>query len=113
MADESTSDGSERRAEERLSAKFEVRFAQTDDAARALRAYSLNFSPGGLCLKTRRTYEVGTPLDLAVTIGGQSFELFGVVAWVKGGAIGVRFEDLEPEIRDRLEALTATLRKVS
>ncbi len=48
-----------RRGEERVSARFEVHFNHAQEAARALRAYSLNISAGGLCLRTRRAYDVG------------------------------------------------------
>ena len=36
-----------RRSHERVAATFDVRFEEKQDAARALRAYSLNLSAGG------------------------------------------------------------------
>jgi len=103
--------GEDRRQHERVPARIEVRFGQADQAARALRAYSLNFSVGGLCLKTRRAYDIGDRLNLSMTIEGQEFALTGAVAWARPGAIGVRFEGLKDEDRQRLQALVQALRK--
>ena len=44
-----------------------------------------------------------------MNIGGQTFELVGVVSWVRSGAIGVRFEDLSTSDRTRLQTLAASL----
>ncbi|HVE86872.1 MAG TPA: PilZ domain-containing protein [Myxococcales bacterium] len=102
--------GEDRRRYERVSAKVEVRFGKAHEAARALRAYSLNFSVGGLCLKTQRPYEIGDRLSLSMTIEGQEFSFNGAVAWVRPGvAIGVRFEDVKDADRDRLQALVTAL----
>ena len=38
-----------------------------------------------------------------------SFDLIGVVAWARNGAIGVRFEDVAPEDHDRLQKLVTLL----
>lgn len=104
--------GDERRQHERVTARIEVRFGRADEAARALRAYSLNFSVGGLCLKTQKPYEVGERLSLDMTIEGEELSLIGVVAWVRSGvAIGVRFEDVKAEDRKRLQALVEALKK--
>lgn len=100
----------DRRQSERIPARVEVRFKQPAQAARALRAYSLNLSVGGLCLKTDRHYEVGAPLKLTLDTGGETFDLTGVVAWVRGGAIGVRFENMAEDQRQRLEALVGMLK---
>lgn len=102
-----------RRTEERISARFAVRFAQTQDAARALRAYSLNLSAGGLCLRTRRVHDVGAQVQLAMEIGGEAFNLVGVIAWVRpeAEAIGVRFINMREEDRVRLQRVLATLKR--
>ena len=44
----------ERRRETRIPTRIEVRFTDAVHAARVLHAYSLDFSLGGLCLRTRR-----------------------------------------------------------
>jgi uncharacterized protein (TIGR02266 family) len=95
----------ERRHELRIAGRLEVRFSMPAQAARALRAYSLNFSLGGLCLRPHRPYPVGTELQLCLQIQSESLELFGVVAWVRNGAIGVRFVQLSPHAKERLGQL--------
>ena len=92
----------ERRADERVVARIEVRFKGLAEAARAFRAYSLNLSAGGLCLKTRRQYQVGERLSLSLTLEKQEYHLTGVVAWERSGAVGVRFENVTSEDRQRL-----------
>jgi uncharacterized protein (TIGR02266 family) len=107
---EGVSGGEERRTEERIPAKVEVHFKQTDHAARALRAYSLNFSAGGLCLRTDRRYEVGAALTLSLRIAGEAFSLTGAVAWVRDGAVGVRFDRANPDDVQTLDRLLALLK---
>jgi uncharacterized protein (TIGR02266 family) len=96
---------SNRRGEERVPARFEVHFQQTQDAAKALRAYSLNISAGGLCLRTRRAYDVGSPVRMDMVVEGEAFQLHGLIAWVRdeSEAIGVRFTNLSEEDRKRLQ----------
>lgn len=101
----------ERRREERVPGRVEVRFTDGTQAARALKAYSLNMSVGGLCLRTSRRYEVGARLRLSLGVGTQSWELQGNVAWVRDGAVGVRFENVSDADRQQLEALVSTLRR--
>jgi uncharacterized protein (TIGR02266 family) len=100
----------ERRSEERVAGRIEVRFSEPLDAARAFRAYSLNFSVGGLCLKTQRTYEVGAKLGLTLTVEGHEYHVSGIVAWERDGAIGVRFENLSASDRQRLAELLTRIR---
>jgi len=104
---------SNRREHERVSAKFEVRFQDTNDAARALRAYSLNLSAGGLCLRTRRSYDVGSHVRLQMSVDGQDFDLEGIIAWVRDDAeaIGVRFLDMKEEDKLRLQRVIASFKR--
>lgn len=104
-------DGNDRRVAQRIPARVEVRFEEATDAARALRAYSLNLSVGGLCVRTSRRYEVGATLKLSIGVEGEQYDVNGVVAWVRDGAVGIRFEKLSVEDRQRLEALVASLRR--
>ncbi|MEW6433220.1 MAG: PilZ domain-containing protein [Myxococcota bacterium] len=99
----------ERRIDARYAARFDVRFARLADAAKALKAFSTNFSAGGLCLRASHAYDVGEALKLDVTIEGFTYSLDGVVAWVRGDAVGVRFVNLRPDIRERLEGVARTL----
>jgi uncharacterized protein (TIGR02266 family) len=100
----------DRRVDERIPARVEVRFGEPGQAARALRAFSVNFSSGGLCLRTTRRYEVGASLHLDLDVAGESWALTGVVAWVRDGAVGIRFENVNNEDRARLLALVQSLR---
>jgi uncharacterized protein (TIGR02266 family) len=106
-----STDGDDRRQFERVPAKIEVRFSHPADAARALRAYSLNLSVGGLCLKTQRKYELGDILKLEMKVQGHAFALQAVVAWIRPGAIGVRFQDVSDVDRDRLSQLVTTFKR--
>lgn len=99
-----------RRQQERISARIEVRFTDKTQAARAFRAYSLNFSTGGLCLRTRRSYSVGTVLSISLEVEGECFTLKAEVAWARGEAIGVRFLNVTDEVRERLEAVALSLK---
>src|SRR5262249_9097647 len=101
----------ERRASERVVARIDVRFSEPEQAARALRAYSLNLSVGGLCLRTRKNYEVGSVLQLSMTVDEHDDHLKGRVAWAHRGAIGVRFEELDAKDRERLAALVARFKR--
>ncbi len=104
-----SSEAADRRREERLGAHFDVRFHRATDAARALNAFSVNFSAGGLCVRTRSQYAVGEQLTMSLTIEGQTFELACVVAWVRGEAVGVRFVQVHPDDRKRLEVVAKSL----
>lgn len=102
-----------RRGEERVPARFEVHFQQTQEAAKALRAYSLNISAGGLCLRTRRSYDVGAPVRMDMVVEGESFQLQGIIAWVRdeSEAIGVRFTNLSEEDRLRLQRVIDSIQR--
>jgi uncharacterized protein (TIGR02266 family) len=94
----------ERRREARVPTRIEVRFTDAVHAARVLHAYSLDFSLGGLCLRTRRVYPVGRGLKLNLVVGGERLPVDAVVAWVRPvqKAVGVRFVDVADEVRTRL-----------
>jgi uncharacterized protein (TIGR02266 family) len=100
----------ERRREKRVPTRIEVRFTDAVHAARVLHAYSLNFSLGGLCLRSRKAYAVGSPLALSLVVGAERLSLDAVVAWVRPseGAVGLRFVDVADELRQRLATLMET-----
>jgi uncharacterized protein (TIGR02266 family) len=100
---------SERRQDLRVGAKVEVKFAAQAQAARALKTFSVNFSAGGLCLRTKAPHELGDRLQLTVSIEDEVFEVEGVVAWVKGDVIGIRFVELTATVRTRLEQVAKGL----
>lgn len=101
--------GSERRTDPRYTAHFDVRFSRASDAAKALNAFSINFSSGGLCLRSKSQYALGEALSLSLTVVGETFELEGVVAWVRGDAVGVRFTNVKASVRSRLESVARQL----
>ncbi|HYH97886.1 TIGR02266 family protein [Hyalangium sp.] len=102
-----------RRNEERVSARFEVHFTHAQEAAKALRAYSVNVSAGGLCLRTRRAYDVGSPVLMDMVVEGQAFQLRGVIAWVRdeSEAIGVRFTAMSEDDRARLQRVIDSIKR--
>lgn len=102
-----------RRAHERVTATFDVRFQEAQDAARALRAYSLNLSAGGLCLRTRKSYDVGSRVRLQMTVNGEDFDLEGIISWVRDDAeaIGVRFVDVSDADQSRLQRVVANFKR--
>jgi uncharacterized protein (TIGR02266 family) len=102
-----------RRTDERIPARFEVHFTHEKEAAKALRAYSLNLSSGGLCLRTRKSYDVGAPVQMQMRVDSESFQLNGVVAWVRedAEAVGVRFTNLSEEDRARLQRVIDSLKR--
>src|SRR4051812_50078662 len=82
--------GIDRREFERVPARVEVRFQERDDAAKAFRAFSLNFSIGGLCLKTDRPYQIGAALGMWIQIAGGRHPNPGRGAGGRGGRGGRR-----------------------
>ena len=88
----------ERRKDLRAPARIEVRFREASQAALAFRAYSLNFSVGGLCLRTRTGAERGPDrgrggglpgLDLDLDDGGEPLlgQGGGLLRWALDGAL--------------------------
>jgi uncharacterized protein (TIGR02266 family) len=102
-----------RREEERVSARFEVHFGHAEDAAKALRAYSLNVSAGGLCVRTRRAYDVGAPVLVDMVVEGEAFQLHGLIAWVRdeSEAVGIRFTRMTEEDVARLQRVIDSIKQ--
>jgi uncharacterized protein (TIGR02266 family) len=103
-------DNAEKREHPRVSGRIAVRFPETSDAARALRAYSLNLSVGGICIRTQREYALHAEVQLSLEIEGENLELKGQVAWVRKDAVGIRFRPMTDPQRARLESLVESMR---
>jgi uncharacterized protein (TIGR02266 family) len=108
---ETPHEGEERRAADRIPVRIEVHFRDAAAAAEALRSYAVNFSVGGICLKTERGYPVGHVMALVLLVEDERFELEGVVAWARPReqAIGVRFREVDPSAKERVAALVHRL----
>jgi len=102
--------GADRREFERISARIEIHFRSQQDAARSLKAFSLNFSAGGVCIRTKRAYSVGERLAIFMKVDGEDYDLKGIVSWVRQEAIGVRFAEVSEGDRLRLNSLVKQLR---
>ena len=90
-----------------------MKFHAIAEAAKALNTFSINFSAGGLCLRTRNPRAVGDRIALSLNIDGEQFELTGTVAWAKADVLGIRFEDVAPKDRARLETVSKVLAKTN
>lgn len=101
----------DRRRDVRIGARVAVKFHALADAAKALNTFSVNFSAGGLCLRTKVPHANGDKLQLSVTIDDEIFELKGIVAWVKADVVGIRFDGVSPKDRERLELVAKVLAK--
>src|SRR5262249_34965321 len=104
-------EGEERRAADRIPVRIEVHFRDAAAAAEALRSYAVNFSVGGICLRTEHIYPLGHVLQLVLLVDEERFDLEGVVAWARprDQAIGVRFREVDPAATERLAALVHRL----
>jgi len=101
----------ERRAHFRFATHLEVRFATGAE----LRSACLgNVSEGGIFIATERPLPAGTPLRLFITAPEATVEMAGRVAWARpvssatgAAGMGVRFEDLSLEQRERIADVVA------
>jgi hypothetical protein len=102
MADPSAPSGSDRRTDDRVSAQLTVRFTGPDSLADAVRSYSANLGPGGLCLAVSRSYRPGDVVQLQLEAGGGALPIQAVVAWCRPGFIGVRFTPMTAQHQETL-----------
>ena len=99
----------ERRRDPRIGARFEVSFQSAVDAAKALKVFSVNFSAGGLCIRSQKSHALGEVVQLRLDVEGQSFDLRGTVQWVRADVVGVRFVDVPPADRERLSGVARAM----
>lgn len=88
-ADEALSP-SERRGSDRKKLIINIKYSDGDATAIA---NTRDIGIGGLYMVTNSEFEVGTPLFLNMSVGGQEIGLDGVVTYVEPGhGIGIRFQ---------------------
>jgi hypothetical protein len=100
----------DRRLEERIPTRIAVRFNAPEDAARALRAFSVNVSTGGLAIRTSHAYPLGGPLQITLEVGDEELRLDSIVAWSRSGIVGVRFTNVKEPAAKRLQKLISSLK---
>lgn len=90
-ADEALSP-SERRGSDRKKLIINIKYSDGDATAIA---NTRDIGIGGLYMVTNADFEVGTPMFLSMSIGGQEISLDGVVTYVDPGhGVGIRFQAL-------------------
>jgi type IV pilus assembly protein PilZ len=104
--------GIERRSFPRIDVTWEV---DCTDGETFLYSYITNISAMGIFIATMSPPVVGTVIQLKFEPPGESpFEVAGAVAWINpwhetgenlNPGFGVRFTDLDPEMRERLVSL--------
>ncbi len=91
---------SERRRTDRKKLIVDVKFEGGDATGIA---NTRDIGIGGLYMTTNAKLESGMPLALRLFIGGDEITFDGVVAYCDAGqGVGIRFQNLDAEIRDLL-----------
>lgn len=110
------SGGIERRRHERYDTSISVDYSSGETF---LFSYIQNISEMGIFIRCDAPLPIGTVLELRFAPDGQEpIELAGEVTWVNpyrpfgenlNPGMGVRFDDLSPEMRERVVALVRTV----
>ena len=108
--------GIERRLHERFDTSISVDYSSGDTF---LFSYIQNISEMGIFIRSDEPFPIGTVLELRFTPDGQEpIELAGEVTWVNpyrpfgdnlNPGMGVRFQDLSADMRERIVALVRTV----
>jgi len=108
--------GRERRQYERYETSISVDYSSGDTF---LFSYIQNISEMGIFIRSDDPFPVGTVLRLSFTPDGQEpIELDGEVTWINpyrpfgdnlNPGMGVRFNDITPELRERIVELVRTV----
>jgi type IV pilus assembly protein PilZ len=108
--------GIERRLHERFETSISVDYSSGDTF---LFSYIQNISEMGIFIRSDEPLPIGTVLELRFAPDGQeAIELAGEVTWVNpyrpfgdnlNPGMGVRFQYLSPEMRERIVALVRTV----
>ncbi|MDB4975262.1 MAG: hypothetical protein JWN48_3603 [Myxococcaceae bacterium] len=108
--------GIERRRFERFDTSISVDYSSGDTF---LFSYIQNISEMGIFIRSDTPMPVGTVLELRFTPDGQTpMQLLGEVTWINpyrpfgdnlNPGMGVRFRDLQPDLREKIVALVRTV----
>lgn len=109
----------ERRDFSRVPVPFDVCYRIYGELGETWREIStVNISAGGMRLRSEEPLEVGTQLEIQITLSSAAIPLAvqGSVAWSRSmgaGAneIGVQFTDLTPQQQEQVDSLVQFLRK--
>jgi len=114
--DEPVQGGIERRQYERYETSISVDYSSGDTF---LFSYIQNISEMGIFIRSDNPLPIGTHLELRFAPDGQApIEVLGDVTWINpyrpfgdnlNPGMGVRFRDLNPELRERIVALVRTV----
>ena len=98
---------SERRVADRKKLIIDVRF---EDGEGTGIANTRDIGVGGLYMTTTADLDTGTPIMMAVRIGGETMNLKGVVVYADPGhGVGVRFKDMSPSEEELLHKELAAI----
>lgn len=114
--DEPAQGGIERRQYERFDTSISVDYSSGDTF---LFSYIQNISEMGIFIRSDNPLPVGTSLELKFAPDGQApIELLGDVTWINpyrpfgdnlNPGMGVRFRELDPDMRERIVELVRTV----
>jgi uncharacterized protein (TIGR02266 family) len=116
MPNSSRSSSSNRRRHERAELKIPVDYSSVDAF---FAEFSQNINEGGMFIEMDRPVELDTPVQLQFRLPGEDHpvQVQGRVAWVSDGkgdssrGVGIEFQNLEPDTRDRINRIVRQLRQ--
>ena len=106
----------EKRKQPRIALSLDVTYESGDDF---LSSFLSNISSDGVFIETPKPLELNTRLRVCFHIPGisESMVVAGTVVWVRDlessykPGMGIRFDEMEPEDRERLDRFLADYRK--
>lgn len=110
-----SSGDSERRQSERQALKVPVDYSAVDAF---FGEFSANINEGGIFIETDAPPEIDTLVQLQFRVPGldRPIQVSGRVAWINddkdgdAAGMGIEFQELQPEVRDTINALVRKLR---
>ncbi|MFQ5698345.1 MAG: TIGR02266 family protein [Myxococcota bacterium] len=106
----------DRRRSERVALKIPVDYSSVDSF---FSEFSANINEGGIFVRSERSVPLGSVVQLQFKLPGRErpLQMKGRVAWTESDAaedngIGIEFLDLSPEVREEINEVVRSLRKV-